>query len=79
LHESSSAVRIFEDAEADQYLIRFSEHRAVDAIQLEVTENAQKFFKDKFIWSPKYSKLDKYSSKESAKALVSSIEKVLAA
>jgi len=79
MHESSSAVRVFEDADADQYLIRFSEYSDIDTFQLEITDKVQKFFSDEKTWSPNYSSLEKYSSKESAKALVFSIERVLSA
>ncbi len=79
MHEHSSAVQVFNDAQADRYLVRYSEHRNIDEFQIEIKKITWMFFYDGGWKKPNYSKLEGYSSKESAKVLVGGIERALSA
>jgi hypothetical protein len=76
LHKESSATKIFEESNADLFLVKYNE----DVQKLE-TDISKKFYDfivngEKY-YNPNLKALDKYSAKYSAKKLVETIEKVL--
>ena len=76
-HASSSAARFMEDAHADQYLVKWDPN--VEEIFLEETrERLTAFIRDApEQWRPDLSKLNPFSSRESARILFTGIETIL--
>ncbi len=75
-HEASSAVKVMMECQADQFLVKYQDKMTED----ELTGLIKKSFVKRLSmtnWDPDLTELEKYSAKESARKLVSAIEKVL--
>ncbi|SDB65079.1 hypothetical protein SAMN03097699_3044 [Flavobacteriaceae bacterium MAR_2010_188] len=77
LHKESSAVKVLKDVNADAYLVEYQDNQTRDRI-IERIENVLMEFKQERPWKPSLGKLDQYSSKQSAKALASVMDEVIA-
>ncbi len=76
LHELSSAVKILNVSNADSYLVRFNESKSEPNFLKETKETLLNFLNEKNKWKPSFTALNKYSARESAKALAEKLDEV---
>lgn len=76
-HEKSTVVEILKEANANQYLMTFIEGENKDALEERLGVIIQSYFTNDKNWKPDLKNLEKYSAKQSAKALVEAINKCL--
>jgi hypothetical protein len=76
-HLQSSAVKVMEECQADQFLVRYKERMSEEDIKESIRQKLiERLKRDQ--WNPDLRALDKYSARESARKLVKGIETVLA-
>jgi hypothetical protein len=76
IHNESSAVKIFQECKSDAYLVNYFENIEKDKFLFEIKRKFSNFLNEKEEYNPEFEKLEKYSSKQSAKALVNAIESI---
>ena len=76
-HGKSSAVEVMKECKADKYTVSYNEKADKTELNSHIENTFLSFVVQNKIWNPDLKVLDKYSAKESAKKLVSSIETVL--
>jgi hypothetical protein len=77
MHNNSSAVQVFEETKADNFLVKYAENERSNDLKEQIKRSFNKFISFDGIYSPDLSKLDKYSAKKSAKKLVEGIDKAI--
>lgn len=76
-HQDSSAVQILEQANAANYLVRYSEQQKIDQLINQFKENFYNYINQTDKWEPNLSVLNDYSAEASAKDLVKQLDKLL--
>jgi hypothetical protein len=76
LHNESSAVKVFQECKSDNYLVNYFENSENTNFQFDIKRKFCNFLNEKEEYNPEYKILEKYSSKQSAKALVDAIESI---
>jgi hypothetical protein len=76
LHAESTAVEVFIDCNADAYLLKYSQKVAKEYFIKELESFFESYIHETKAYNPDYNALDKYSSKQSALALVKAIEAI---
>jgi hypothetical protein len=74
-HQESSAVKVLEECEADQYTVRYTEELSREQLKALIKTSLTDRINGSR-WEPKYEALEKYSAKESAAFLLRAIEKI---
>jgi hypothetical protein len=77
LHAESTAVDVFKECGADNWLVEYSENKEMEKFLIEIKEKLRNFVNQQKVYQPNIDMLDKYSSKQSAKDLVDNIEKYI--
>ena len=77
LHGQSSAVKILDEASADQYLVEYEKGKSMQDLEIDIEEKLKIFIKFNEDWQPNYGALNKYSAKESARKLVDAVNEIL--
>ena len=75
-HHESSAIKVMEDCNADQFTVRYKPEMKPEDIVKSFEDILLKRMKSES-WHPDLSALDQYSARESARKLVEAIEKVV--
>jgi len=76
-HSQSSAIEIMNQANANQYTVEYIENESQTVLQQKIMDKFLSFINNTQTWQPDFSKLDKYSAKESARQLAEKLDKVL--
>ncbi len=76
-HRESSAVEVMKNACADKYLVAWHKEMDNENLHLQIKNTLEDFMHQKKQWQPKLSALDKYSARESAKALVEKLNEIV--
>jgi hypothetical protein len=76
-HKESSAVAILNECEADNFLIEYNPLLSFKFLEKELALKLVKLISEYTNWKPNFYKLEKYSAKSSAKALIDSINDVI--
>jgi hypothetical protein len=77
LHAQSTAVDIFNESRAADFLVEYHENDRTEDLLLRIKETFITFINQLKMYNPDLTKLENYSSKESARALVKAIEQVI--
>ena len=77
LHQKSSAVQVLKDCKANAYLCEYNPNTPADDFAQNIKKTFQDFISGTRKYEPDIEALGKYSSKESARALIEAIEKVI--
>lgn len=77
LHAESSAVEVFKECNAANYLCEFKENEENEILHKNIKQTFLKYILEKDLYQPDLSKLGKYSAKESTSALVEAINKII--
>jgi hypothetical protein len=75
-HQSSSAVEILRNCQADKYLVKYEENKAEDELLKEIFTTLEAYINAKK-WDPELLPLQAYSAKTSATKLINAIDKVI--
>ncbi|AEE50745.1 hypothetical protein Halhy_2880 [Haliscomenobacter hydrossis DSM 1100] len=75
-HEASTAVEFLEKAQAANYLVKYAETQAPEALQKATQYRLQAFFALDAAWNPDLSVLDDYSAHKSAELLAQKMDTV---
>lgn len=76
-HHESSVIKILKECNAQKYLCTYLPGNSIHLLELEVEEKASIFFSSESEWNPNLMKLEKYSAKASAEALVEKLNKIV--
>mgnify|MGYP000875010151 CR=1 FL=1 len=77
MHNQSSVVDILNQCNAKNNLVEYFEQETEIELQNKIEKKFEDFVKNTQQWQPNLSALDKYSAKESTKALVNAIERIV--
>jgi len=75
MHSESSAVNVFKECEAADYLCEYDENGSTEELLEIIKQTFADFVEEKKGYTPDLIKLDNYSAKESTKALIKTIHK----
>lgn len=75
MHSESSAVKVFVDCKADNYLCKYNANISEQLLFENIKQTFHNFIQSKNEYKPDLTKLDKYSAKESTRLLLYAIEK----
>ncbi|MCB0429369.1 MAG: hypothetical protein H6585_04415 [Flavobacteriales bacterium] len=78
-HEASSAAAIMKECNADAYLVEYKENENAEPFTTRLEQGLLAYCQRTHTWNPDLKALDKYSSLQSAKALVDAMDRVLGA
>lgn len=76
LHAESTAVSVFKECRADAWLVEYFDGMEKETLSGEIKSAFESFIYQSKAYCPEFSKLDKYSSRQSALALVNAIESI---
>jgi len=76
MHAESTALNVFKESLADEYLVTYTNDKENEILLNEIKNTFEDFIQQKKKYNPDFSKLDKYSSKQSAIELVRAIESI---
>lgn len=77
LHAVSTAVDVFKECKAANYLCEYDENESDEQLLQKIKQTFLLFIEGKNSYNPDLKQLDKYSAKKSAEALVNGINKVI--
>lgn len=76
-HTESEATRILEEVKANNYLVKYSSNQTKDLLEETIKTSIFSFLNQDSGWNPNLNYLTPYSSRESVRVLIQSIEKVI--
>lgn len=72
-HEESTALRVLRECKAQQYTVQYNPELSIEEIEMQIEKSLlERISSDQ--WAPDYSKLEKYSSEENTRKLLTAIE-----
>ncbi len=77
IHESSSAVDILRETNADNFLVTYKEDENEIDFEQNIKEIILKFANDNAVWNPTLENLNKYSAKNSAKLIAEKFDLIV--
>jgi hypothetical protein len=77
MHKESSATAVLKECNADSFLVDFEESMKEQGLHEKIKTTLHCFLNESVSYIPDYKILERYSSEQSARILVSGIEKIL--